>query len=340
MATLALDYLASKAEQQARPVYVLFGEETFLIRLALKAIRGTVLENDDGLAEHVFDGRQATLHAVLDELSTRALFGGSQRLVIVEQADDFVSEHRAKLEHYTEHPRSSGVLALVITSFPSNTKLYKLTDKHGLAIDCRAPAAKGLPAWLIKWAKQQYGKTLEREAAELMVDLVGAELGLLDQELAKVAAWAGEQKELAASAIAELVGGWRTKTTWEMIDLAIEGQAAEALKQLDRLIDNGETPVGLLAQISFTLRRFGGAARLIVQADADGKKISVRDALDAAGVQGFFRTKAEQQLRKLGRGRAGELYRWLVKTDLDMKGDSPAPPRMVLEQLLVKIART
>jgi hypothetical protein len=45
-------------------------------------------------------------------------------------------------------------------------------------------------------------------------------------------------------------------------------------------------------------------------------------------------------MKRLGRHRAGELYRWLLDADLAMKGLSSSPPRarLILEQLLVKIA--
>ena len=43
---------------------------------------------------------------VLDELSTMALFGGGRRMVIVEDADDFVSRYRASLEDYAARPRT------------------------------------------------------------------------------------------------------------------------------------------------------------------------------------------------------------------------------------------
>ena len=60
----------------------------------------------------------------------------------------------------------------------------------------------------------------------------------------------------------ELVGGWRAKTAWEMIDAALAGNARAALAQLDRLLLAGEHPIGILAQIGSTLRRFAAAVRL------------------------------------------------------------------------------
>jgi len=62
--------------------------------------------------------------------------------------------------------------------------------------------------------------------------------------------------------------------------------------------------------------------------------------LEATGVQHYFLQKAERRLKRLGRHRASDLYRWLLDADLAMKGRSSVLPRarLVLEQLLVRIA--
>ena len=138
--------------------------------------------------------------------------------------------------------------------------------------------------------------------------------------------------------VSRMVGGWRAKTTWEMLDAALDGQTAAAMLQLDRLLASGENPVGLLAQISASLRRLAAATRLILQAEAAGRRIALRPALEQAGIRAFALQKAERQLRRLGRQRGGQLYRWLLEADLDLKGDSAIPPRHILERLVLRLA--
>ena len=122
----------------------------------------------------------------------------------------------------------------------------------------------------------------------MLVEMVGPELGLLDQELAKLALMAGNDKKITPEMVQKMVGGWRAKTTWEMLDLALDGNVAEALRQIDRLLASGEAPIGLLAQISASLRRLAAATRLILQAEAAGRRIGVGPALQQAGVNKFF----------------------------------------------------
>src|SRR5262245_49979897 len=101
----AVDFLADPAKFALGPVCAVAGDETFLKREVLEAIRSTVLGDDEGeFSLTTFAGRDVQLRDVLDALATTSLFGSGQRLVIVEEADPFVSEHRAELEAYVERP--------------------------------------------------------------------------------------------------------------------------------------------------------------------------------------------------------------------------------------------
>ncbi len=334
----AVDYLAQPQKYPAQPVCVVFGDDAFLRRQSLLKLRGAALEGDEAdFSLTVFDGTKAELRDVLDELATVAMFGG-KRLIVVEDAEDFISRHRAALEDYIARPSRSGVLALETASWPSNTRLFKAVAAAGLAIDCNVPPAAQLARWLGGWCKQAHGVELPLAAAEMIVETIGPELGLIDQELAKLAPMAGSEGKITPEMVGRMVGGWRAKTTWEMLDAALDGQTAAAMLQLDRLLVSGENPIGLLAQVSASLRRLAAATRLILQAEAAGRRIALRQALEEAGIRAFVLQKAERQLRRLGRQRGGQLYQWLLEADLDLKGDSTIPPRHILERLVLRLA--
>jgi DNA polymerase-3 subunit delta len=286
-----------------------------------------------------FEGPTAELRAVMDELSTVALFGGGgRRLVVVDDADDFVTAHRESLEDYVARPKTSGVLVLDVRTWPKTTRLYKAIDAAGLQIDSKTPDGRTLLKWLGSWAKSRHQVKLDSAAAETLLDIVGPELGLLDQELAKLAVSTDPGGVIGVQLVQDLVGGWRAQTAWNMIDAALEGNGREAMSQLDRLLLAGENAIAILAQISSTLRRFAAAVRLIEQAEGAKRRITLRQALETAGVKPFVLGKAETQLKQLGRQRAGRLYRWLLEADLDLKGQSNLPPRIVLERLIVRLA--
>lgn len=335
----ALDYLAEKSHAPTPPFCALFGDEPFLKGLVLAEIRRQVLgDQETEFALSRFDGRTAEWRTVSDELLTVGLFGGGHRLVVVDDADDFVSENRSRLEEYVGHPSRTGRLVVVVDSWPSNTRLAKSTTANGLAVECKSPPEARLSKWLTTLARDRHQARLERDAAESLVEIIGPELGLIDQELAKLAAAAGDAP-ITAELVQQLVGGWRAKTAWDMLDAAVEGRTRQALVELDRLLLSGENTIAILGQIAATLRRFAAATRTIEQTEASGGRANLRQALELAGVKPFVMQKTEAQLRRLGRQRAGQIYRWLLEADLALKGSSSAPARArtVLEKLVIRL---
>jgi DNA polymerase-3 subunit delta len=336
----ALDFLAETKPGPLPPMIAVFGDEPFLKRLALAEIKRRAAGGDDAdLSCTELAGDEATPRDVFDELSTLSLFGGGPRVVVFEEADKFVTNYRDKLEDYAAKPSSAGVLVLEVATWPSNTRLYKAVAAMGLNLQCTAPAPAALVKWLTGWAKRRYEAKLEHDAAEMLVDVVGPELGLLDQEVAKLAAAAGSGP-ITCELVDQLVGTWRTKTAWEMIDAVVEGRAPEALKQLDRLLAAGEHPIALLAQAGPSLRRFAAATRLLDAGERAGRRVNARQLLQEVGVKPFVLDRAEKQWRQLGRRRAGRLYQWLLEADLALKGRSSSPPRarLVLEQLAARLS--
>ncbi len=337
----ALDYLAQPAKYPVVGICVLFGDESFLKRQVLGELKEQVLQGDDAeFSVSVFNGREATLRDVMDALSTRALFGGGRHLVVVDEADELVSANRPALEDYVTHPRSKSLLVLDAKLWASTTKLYKRVAESGVQIECRFPPPAKLIKWLCSWSQKRHDARLDPAAAELLAETVEPELGLLNQELAKLAALAGASKTITAEMVHDAVGGWRAKTAWDMLDAALAGDSRTALVQLDRLLMAGEVPVALLGQISASLRRFAAATRLIEQSERGRRSLGLRGALEQAGVKGFVLGKAETQLRKLGRARGSRLYHWLLEADLALKGSSSSPfrARLVLEELIVKLS--
>ena len=343
----ATDYLKQPAKHPAEAVCVLFGGDAFLKSHVFKKLRAALLSDDDngggngGDAEFSltrFDGNQAVFPVVLRELSMMTMFGDGQRVVVVDDADPFISKFRGELEDYAAKPSQASTLILIAGTFPATTRLYKTVETSGFLVDCSPLSESAIPSWLTAWAKTGHKTQCDIAAAELLVDLIGPELGLLDQELAKLALIVPQGQTLTATLVQENVGSWRTRTTWEMLDLALIGNVPEAVRQLDMLMQAGENPVGILAQIAYSLRRLAAATQLILDAERQGKRISLPTALEQAGVKRFVIQKSESQLKRLGRHRGDKLLDWLLKADLDLKGDSRISPRMIIEQLILKIS--
>lgn len=346
----AIQFLTAPDKHPTGAVCAVVGDDAFLrheVRLAL----GRLLDDQsqEGLGLKTCEGKSVELRDVLDSLCERSLFGSDQRVVVVEEADPFVKQYRNKLEDYVEKPARDAVLILEVKTWPGNTRLAKAVAKIGLTISCQVPQqgreltefTKQLKDWLIHLAKQQHQTDLKRPAVDLLLELLPTEVGILCQEVGKLALLAGDKKTIDADLVRENVGSWRTRKTWDMIDAAAEGRAKDALHQLDRLLAAGEEPHALLPQMASTFRKFAAAARVFEQAEQSGRRMSLRTALEQSGMPPFKISAAEGQLKQIGRDRAKLLYRWLLAADLELKGYNSTKDRArrVLETLVVKLSK-
>jgi len=327
----SLTFLQRAPKGEPQPTYVLHGDEDFLKRQVLAALRERVLGDAGAFGLSTHEGDKADFAAIRSELETLP-FLSPRRLVVIDKADPLVTRYRAALEKYVANPASTGVMVLDVASWPANTKLAKALDRDA-TITCKSLTAERLLEWCIQRAESAHGKQLVAAAAKLLVDLVGAEMGQLDQELAKLAVYVGDAKRIGAEDVDKLVGHSRAESVWIIFDAISNGRVGEALAILDRLMEQGEEPLRLLGAFGSQLRPLAKAYRL------NQSGIPLSTALEEAGVPPFRLRSAEQQLRHLGRRRAERLFDWLLETDLGMKGSSQLPERTQLERLVVQLAR-
>ena len=339
---------AEQLPRELPPVVIAFGDDAFLRRQTVGHL--TALAKIDLQSAKVFDGEASLWRDVHDELATVSLFDPEQRRVaIVKQGDDFVKSARAQLEKWCTAPVESSLLLLEVSSFPANTKLFKIASEKGWCLDCSAPKGKGwgnpvdskaVQAWIQRWARQAHALQLTQAQSAAVLDLVGSDFGLLDQELAKAALYAADNGKIDDVALKQAIGSWRTQTVWEIIAAAVEGRTATALEELHKVIHGGESPMAIAPQMSWSLRRFGTATHLIAQAERGQRKLALRDALSQAGFRAPELQKAEQQLRRIGRVRGRALLDWLLELDLKLKGSHSHEDRgaFAIEEFIVRLA--
>jgi DNA polymerase-3 subunit delta len=326
----ALQWLRDSSSIPSRRVYVVHGDDLYLRRQSLDAIIHHAIGDDsDDMVVSRFEGKAATLADVLDELRMLPFFS-KQRVVIVEDADPFVTKHRKELEGHVGAPGGTGILVLVVKSWPSNTKLSKVVEGSGLAIDCTSPGEKDLLPWLTHLAETKHQALLEPDAARLLVELVGAEAGILAAEVEKLSVYAGESARIRREDVARLVEAGRIESVWKVLDAATVGDAASAVEHLDELLASGEYPIKVLAAFTSSLLKVYHAGRL------RAARVPLEEACRIAGVFGVDKTR--RQHAHLGPARVDRLPEMLARADLDLKGNSPLDPRVVLEGLLVELA--
>jgi DNA polymerase-3 subunit delta len=212
-----------------KPVYALVGSDTLLHQEALSAILHQLPKQTQRVDA---DGQTAELAEILDELRSFALFG-TGKVVVVRNADEFVSRFREQMEDYVAAPSDSAILILRFSSLPSNQRIYKAIAKVGKIETCDPP--KDLAAWIISRAKQTHEAIIAPDAARLLADLIGDDLGRLDSELAKLAI---NSTRIGPDEIASTVPFQRERQMWDLTNALGSGNRTEAITRWRQLVQN------------------------------------------------------------------------------------------------------
>jgi DNA polymerase-3 subunit delta len=213
----------------AKSVYALVGPDSFLQLQELGAI-ARELGKDTQRVD--IEGDKAELADVLDEVRSFAMFG-SGKLVVVRNADGLLERFKEQLEDYVSNPSDSATLVLRFDSLPGNLRVAKAIAKAGEVRKCEPP--KDVESWIINRGKTVHKITIGMDGARILRDLIGDDLGKLDNELAKLALQSDSGKVIAGE-IAQGVVFQREQEMWDFTNALAAGDTAEAIKRWRHLL--------------------------------------------------------------------------------------------------------
>src|SRR2546423_6411712 len=236
-------------------VYYLHGDEDVLKDEAVRALVDRVL--DDASRDFNLDQRRAgdldpeAFHSLVNTPPLLA----AVRVVVLREVEDVrkTSKVRQALVRYLEAPNPTTLLILVQgAGEPPDAELARLATS--VAIE-PLPAPR-VHKWVAHRAKQLQ-LTLEPDAAALLVESVGNDLGALGGELEKLAAVGAGRTDGGRATrddVAALVGARPGATLHALIDAALERRAAAAARLVEPVLEQaGMTGVRILMTLGTAL---------------------------------------------------------------------------------------
>ncbi|MFC1739298.1 DNA polymerase III subunit delta [Planctomycetota bacterium] len=324
-----------KKSQNGNPkqtsIYVIAGKDESLLNMRCSQLIEQLLEPEQR-AVGLFNAEpdKVNISELFDELRTLP-FLTEKRVVLVKNADNFISENRDSLEKYFDNPCPTGILLLTVSNWNAKTKLAKKLPAVGQLISATQPSNKQLPDRLISYARDAHGKKLTPSAAEILIDLVSDRLPQLYSEIDKLALYADNEKAITAEHIEKLTGHNRLFNCFDVIDSCLSGDAARAAERLRAMFAEDKsaeyTAVGAFA---YHLRRMFNARVMLEKGVNPGQiaaKLRIWSNKDA-----FFR-----QLRKLSLKQIGSYLQRLAATDHAIK-TGRTTPASAMERLVLKLA--
>ena len=193
-------------------------------------------------------GEEATeqLHAVeatgedaVAACNALGLFGGEERLVVVDGVETWKAADVKEIELYLAAPAPTTVLALVGDGLKRDSALAKAVAKAGDLLVYDVPK-KQLPDWVAEQFAR-LGASADRDACRALVEAVGDDVGDLSAEVQKLATWAnGEQ--ITRANVEEMAVGRAETPIFAVTDAWGRRDVAATLRATESLLDRSHRP--------------------------------------------------------------------------------------------------
>jgi DNA polymerase-3 subunit delta len=169
-----------------------------------------------------------------------------------------------------------------------------------------------------------------------LISLVGPDVRRLTTEIEKISTAALPDKIISSELVEALVANSRELSNFDLTDHLFAGRKSEALKILNKILDDGSEPLALLGLISYNVRRLLIAKEAMSQG-ADRGEVARIAKLRYSDQEPFLATARRVDSQKLALA-----IRRLAETDLAIKtsagGGGPPGARLQIEMLVAELA--
>ncbi|MFQ5964518.1 MAG: DNA polymerase III subunit delta [Candidatus Scalinduaceae bacterium] len=357
------------------PFYIISGNEYFLKQQTLAKIKkrffseggteqGFLEFNSKDVAgnavtERVEEERTKTyilsFNHILDEVRTTSMFG-KHKLVIVKNADNFLSRYQDKLLEYIKNPYNTNWLILDVLSIDKRTKLAKALDnKRGILIECNrlydspAPWEKNKPEYdseITRWVAmhvKSYNKMMNLKTAFYLLEKTGNNLAIIDKQIDVLSIYIGNRNEITIEDIQKLLGISHREKLYNLLDAIGMKDASLAIKVTKNIFDNGmenenknitydEKSIAII-MINSIHKRMRDLWKALKILDKGGSK---EDILKNVSVRRPFIDKFLNEAHNFVEEEMPEKWKDMLEADLLCKTSRLSPP-LIIEQLITKL---
>ncbi|MFH0734877.1 MAG: DNA polymerase III subunit delta [bacterium] len=245
--TKVYDFLT---EENFLPVYFLFGADTF----ALEKTVDDVIKSIEPFVASDFDkevlrlDKKQEIGAVISSASTYP-FGDGKKLIVIKSFENVAD--KKILNEYISNPSPFTILVIThndkISSLASDP--YKTMALEGWMFEARELKGLELINWVIREAKLKQTSISNDDAAAL-IEIVGEDKNLLEQELIKFYNFLGSDKKITFDLIKNLASNTREFTIFNLLDAIGVGNKEKALITGYNLLHNGTHILMMLSTLN------------------------------------------------------------------------------------------
>ncbi len=221
------------------PVVLIYGEDGIRKKKELDKIKADVLANSDqNLNFDRIDGEKDDLN-YLQDIVERAPFLGEKRLILIERAPFFggkCSERVLKyLENYLENPISTSFIVFMAEKVDKRSRLFKQVKKHGEIIQLDFPKQYQVEG-MVKERIKELNLNLDKKSLSLLIQNTGGNMGIIEQELNKLASAVGENRTITTDMVEKYVSTTIEANIFKFVDKLGEKDIEPALRHLNEIL--------------------------------------------------------------------------------------------------------
>lgn len=256
------DVLQQTKKQQIVPAYLLYGTESYFIQNILKSITKAVLPSEENEELSVYDLEETPVQEVVTDAETFPFFG-EKKLIIAHnpsflkaKPDKLPFQHDVdRLSQYLEQPVDFSVIVFVAPyeKIDTRKKISKAFKKNAAVAECMPIKDYEIGKWIGNLAKSM-NITIDKKAFELLETELSSDLHLLQNEITKLALFAGEGGHVTAEAAENLVSQSTNQSSLRLVDAVIESNLYKAISIYKGLEKMKEEPIGMIALLAFQFR--------------------------------------------------------------------------------------
>jgi DNA polymerase-3 subunit delta len=245
--------------QDIRTGYLFHGDEPFAARQFIDQVKALAAGPDgEAAVEERFSLAETRWRDIIDSARNVPFFFSPWRLMIVEVSKaaeaDLDTEEEAALRAFFSAPVPQTILFVLFAGTMARSKgLFKLFESlpaSVVEIEEMKPL-KNIP--LATWINEKtaaIGKRISPDGVQMLQDIVGNDLSILDSELEKLATYAGAKPTITGADV-QAVSGWaKDFAGYDLTDALEEGKIGQALLILHRWMADGgrgDQMIGTLA---------------------------------------------------------------------------------------------
>lgn len=229
-----------------RQVYLLYGEETFLVGSYKKKLKEAII-GDDTMNVSSFEGKNPDV-AEIANLGDTMPFFNDRRLILIEGSGFFKSGGEAMSVYLAQMPETTHII-FVETEVDKRSKLFKKVKELGYAAELGRQDASQLARWAGGILAQE-GKKITGNTMELFLSKTGDDMEHIKTELEKLICYTMGREVITAEDVEEICTVRVTNKIFDMVTAMVNGRVQQAMDLYEDLLTLKEPPMRILFLIA------------------------------------------------------------------------------------------